>query len=256
MESVSGLHGLVAIVTAAGSGSGRAVARLFARAGAAVVVADPSANSAARTAVMLQSEGGTALAAAGDPTDEAHIDRLVSRATDRFGGIDILVNNAEIGGGIKHPGDVTNAEWEREIRVNLTAPFMLTRAVLPHMLEQRRGVIVSISSVAGVRGAAAGLPRTAAHHGLIGMVRNVAATYRTAGIRSNGIVVGGVPTGVGAAGNTGQEGWSPILPVPNPGTATEVRPEQVAAVALFLASDAACSVNGVVLPADGGWGAL
>lgn len=159
------LNGRSVIVTGAGSGIGRAAALAFAAQGDRVVVADLNADGADAVVTEIEQAGGTALAVTGDLGEQDVVDRVTATAVERFGGVDVLVNNAGIMDSMSAPADVSDAEWDRVIRVNLTAPFMLTRAVLPHMLAAGRGAIVNTASEAALRGSAAGaltrLPSTA-----------------------------------------------------------------------------------------------
>ncbi|WP_327672718.1 MULTISPECIES: SDR family NAD(P)-dependent oxidoreductase [unclassified Streptomyces] len=257
-SSIPGLEGRTAVITGAASGIGRATARLFADAGAAVVVADLNAEGAEQTATDIGKQGGTALAVAGDLSDPAVITRLVAETNGRFGGTDILINNAGVTDSKAPPARVSDQEWERNVRINLTAPFLLTRAVLPHMLRQQHGVIVNVASEAGLRGGAAGIAYTAAKHGVVGMTKSLAAAYRLAGIRANAIAPGPVRTGITAtAAPVDPEGRDLLAPVLEMGITIGVaEAEQIASVARFLASDAADNINGAIIPADGGWAAL
>jgi NAD(P)-dependent dehydrogenase (short-subunit alcohol dehydrogenase family) len=258
MSPLSGLDGRTAVITGAASGIGRATARLFADAGAVVVVADLDAEGAEQTVAEIGKEGGTALAVVGDLSDSTVIARLVAETDGRFGGTDILVNNAGVTDSKTPPARVSDQEWERVVRINLTAPFLLTRAVLPHMLRQQRGVIINIASEAGLRGGVGGIAYTAAKHGVVGMTKSLAAAYRMAGIRTNAIAPGPVRTGISAtAAPTDPEGRELLAPVLELGMSIGVAEAgQIASVALFLASDAADNVNGAIIPADGGWAAL
>ncbi|MEV7282228.1 SDR family NAD(P)-dependent oxidoreductase [Streptomyces sp. NPDC093111] len=262
--------GRTVVVTGAGSGIGRATALAFAERGARVLVADLNAESAAEVTARIEETGGTAVPVVGDLSDQAVVDRLVATAlapahpdaaqgaggTSGSGGtIDVLVNNAGIMDSMSAVADVTDAEWERLLRINLTAPFLLTRAVLPHMLAAGRGAVVFTASEAALRGSAAGAAYTAAKHGIVGLTKSLAVTYRHRGIRSNAVAPGGTltnirldidpeaagPQALGAyMGNVGQ-----------PAAA-----ETQAAAIVFLASDAASNINGAVLPVDGGWSAV
>lgn len=133
--SGAGLSGKSVVVTGAASGIGRAAALRFAAEGAEVVVADLNADGAESVVDEIRSAGGTAVAVAGDLSDGAVVDEVVATAVDAFGGVDVLVNNAGVMDSMSAPVDVTDAEWDRVLRINLTAPFLLTRAVLPHMLS-------------------------------------------------------------------------------------------------------------------------
>lgn len=155
----TGLNGRSVIVTGAGSGIGRATALAFAAEGARVVVADLNADGAATTVKEIEEAGGTAVAVVGDLSEQTVVDEVVATTVERFGGVDALVNNAAIMDSMSAAADVTDAEWERVIRINLTAPFLLSRAVLPHMIEAGRGAIVSTASEAACAAAPPG-PRT------------------------------------------------------------------------------------------------
>ncbi|GAB2807006.1 SDR family NAD(P)-dependent oxidoreductase [Lentzea nigeriaca] len=251
----SGLEGSSVVVTGGGSGIGRAAALRFAGEGANVVVADINADAAKAVVAEIEAAGGTAVAATGDLSDQAVADEVVATAVTTFGGLDVLVNNAGIMDSMSAAADVSDAEWERVIRVNLTAPFLLTRAALPHMLAKGKGAIVNTASEAGLRGSAAGAAYTASKHGLVGLTRSVAVMYRDSGIRANAIAPGGTKTGITVQADPTAHGPQIVgRYMGNIGRAAEAD-EQAAAI-VFLASDAASNINGVVLPVDNGWAAV
>ncbi|GGN10131.1 SDR family NAD(P)-dependent oxidoreductase [Streptomyces fuscichromogenes] len=251
----SGLEGRVVIVTGAGSGIGRAAALAFAQEGARVVVADLNAESAAATVQEIEKADGTAVAVTGDLGEQSVVDQVAATAVERFGGVDVLVNNAGIMDRMSALGEVSDAEWDRVIRVNLTAPFLLTRAVLPHMLTAGRGAIVNTASEAGLRGSAAGAAYTASKHGVVGLTKSLAVMYRNQGIRANAIAPGGTRTGIQIDLADGAHGPAALGPYfGNVGQVSE--PEEQAAVIVFLASDAASNINGAILPVDNGWAAV
>lgn len=248
----NGFTGRVTLVTGAGSGIGKAMAAAFARAGARVAVADVDRAGAQLTASEI---GEAATAFAVDMSDESSVDELVRRAIDSLGRIDVLCNNAGILDKMSLPADTSIAEWERVLRVNLTGTFLVTRAVLPQMLEHGSGAIVNTASEAGIRGGAAGAPYTASKHGVVGLTRSVAWAYANDGIRCNAIVPG--PVFSNAAGSVagfdekGVERLRPVIAL----NQHVVLPEQIAEAAVFLASDAASFINGAIVPVDAGWSA-
>jgi NAD(P)-dependent dehydrogenase (short-subunit alcohol dehydrogenase family) len=243
------------IVTGAGSGIGRATALRFAREGDDVVVVDIIAETAAAVVAEIKEAHGNALAVIGDLSDPTVVDRVVAAAVETFGGVDVLVNNAGIMDSMSATADVTDSEWERLLRVNLTAPFLLTRAVLPHMLKQGKGAIVYTASEAGLRGSAAGTAYTVSKHGVVGLAKSVAVMYRESGIRANAIAPGGTLTGVSADIDAEAHGPQVVIGYAHNFGRIAEADEQAAAI-VFLASDAASNINGVVLPVDNGWAAV
>ncbi|MFF5103942.1 SDR family NAD(P)-dependent oxidoreductase [Streptomyces sp. NPDC000134] len=243
------------IVTGAGSGIGRAAALAFAAQGDRVVVADLDADGADAVVERIGQAGGTAVAVAGDLGEQEVVDRVTATAVERFGGVDVLVNNAGIMDRMSALADVSDAEWERVLRVNLTAPFLLTRAVLPHMLAAGGGAIVNTASEAGLRGSAAGAAYTASKHGVVGLTKNLAVMYRKQGIRANAICPGGTATAISVDAEQGAHGPATIgAHFVNLGRVSQ--PEEQAAAIVFLASDAASNINGAILPVDDGWSAV
>jgi NAD(P)-dependent dehydrogenase (short-subunit alcohol dehydrogenase family) len=253
--STTGLENSSVVVTGAGSGIGRAAALRFAAEGARVVVADINADGAEAVVQEIQAAGGTAVAVAGDLCEQSVVDRVIGTAVETFGGVDVLVNNAGIMDRMSATADVSDAEWDRVIRVNLTAPFLLTRAALRPMLAKGKGAIVNTASEASLRGSAAGTPYTVSKHGIVGLTRSVAIMYRGAGIRANAIAPGGTVTNLVVDVTPGDHGPTVLGSyMQNIGRIADAS-EQAAAI-VFLASDAASDINGVILPVDNGWSAV
>ncbi|MFJ9030305.1 SDR family NAD(P)-dependent oxidoreductase [Streptomyces sp. NPDC102274] len=253
--SSTGFEGRSVVVTGAGSGIGRAAALRFAAEGANVLVTDLNRETAHRTVEAVRTAGGVARAVVGDLSEQRVVDEIVATATDAYGGLDVLVNNAGIMDRMSALADTEDAEWERVIRVNLTAPFMLTRAALPHMLDRGRGAIVFTASEAALRGSAAGAAYTAAKHGIAGLTKSLAVMYRNNGIRANAIAPGATATNIRVDVAAEAHGPSVIGPYIALSGRVADAGEQAAAI-LFLASDAAGNINGTVLPVDNGWSAV
>lgn len=246
--------GISVIVTGGGSGIGRQVALQVAERGGRVIVAD-IADTAATVAEEIAATGGAAEAVVGDITDQAVVDTLVETA----GSGDIaLVNNAGVMDQFAGAADTDDRMWQRCLTINVTAPFQLTRAVLPVMRENGRGAIVNVGSAASIRGAAAGAAYTASKHALAGLTKNTAYTYAKENIRCNLVAPGGVDTNIMSSIDQ-----STIDPAAGLGVLTPIhqsavrnaRPEETAAAIVFLLSPAASNVNGAIIPVDGGWAA-
>ena len=239
----------VALVTGGGSGIGRAIAELFAREGACVVVADLFLDRAEETVGIIESNGGEAIAVEADVSQPAAVDSMAGRATERFGRVDILVNNAAVSRG-DDVLEIDPALWDWNVAVVLKSVYLCSRAVLPGMLERRTGAIVNIASVNGLT-ALAEEPYSAAKAGVINLTKNMAVKYGQRGVRVNCISPGTVRTPIWQE-RLAQDPeifdrlakWYPLGRVGEP--------EDVARAALFLASDDAAWITGTNLVVDGG----
>ncbi|MNQ94933.1 Cyclopentanol dehydrogenase [compost metagenome] len=247
------LSGKVAIVTGAASGMGKAIAELFAVEGAKVVVSDLRVEAAQTVVSGIEAKGGTALAIAANVAKEEDVQQLIDAAVQEYGTVDILINNAGIIDNFVPAGDLTDELWERIFAINTTGVMRTTRKVLPIFTERKSGVIVNIASAGGLNGSRAGAAYTASKHAVVGFTKNVGFQYANLGIRCNAIAPGGVATNIGTT-----------ITAPNPfgmeramaGMGLNPRagePEEIAKVALFLASDDSSFVNGTVVTADAGW---
>lgn len=254
------LQGQVAIVTGGGRGIGRAIARRFAAEGAHVVVTARTESEVSQVVSEIQSAGGKAAAVIADISREADCEKIVRDAREAFGAIHILVNNAGIFGPVRPVEKISASEWDFVLAVNLRAPFLLSRLVLPGMYERGAGVIVNISTI----GAKAAYPMNctyaASKAGLDGLTRTLAAESARKGVRVNAICPGPVTetkmakdlTREFAAqlGSNGDEVLNQMIA----GT-LQGRPQtadEIASAALFLVSNQASAITGQTLNVDGG----
>ena len=240
-----------AIVTGAASGIGRATAIRLAREGARVVACDVSEEGLTATGRELEEVGGGHLLTA-DVTAQADVDRVVAAAG---GTVDILANVAGIMDHFLPLDEVDDATWDRVIGVNLTGVMRLSRAVLPLMREAGGGAIVTVASEASIGAGAAGVAYTSSKHGVIGLVRHVAFFYGPDGVRSNAVLPGGVETGIGATAAPRSEWVMQRAQLKMATMGPVAKPDQIAAVISWLASDEASNVNGAIVTSDGGWSA-
>jgi 3-oxoacyl-[acyl-carrier protein] reductase len=246
------LDGKVGLVTGAGSGIGRASAERFAREGALVVVVDLDAESAVATAAAIEAGGGEALAVPTDVADNDAVEAMTRAALDRFGRVDVLVNNAGILDGYLPAAETPDTVWERVMGVNLKAQFLTCRALIPQMLVRSEGAIVNVASTAGLNGGNGGAAYTTSKHGVIGFTRQLCFDYARKGLRCNVVCPGAVETGmtheIFASGDA--EVMKAVESAP---IGRWAEPEELAAAIAFLASDDASFVNGAVYVVDGGF---
>lgn len=236
------LEDRVALVTGAAQGIGRAIALAMAGEGADLVICDLKEAALERVRAEIHGLGRRVLAARCDVSDAAQVESFVSRALVEFGRIDILVNNAGIQ--IRAPVvEMRVEDWDRTLGVNLRGPFLLTRAVLPAMLSRGAGHIINISSDSGKRAWPTGGAYCASKFALVGFTESVAQEVMHQGVHVNAICPGGVVTPMSDHGETAD--GQPY------DRSDYMQPEEIAAVAVFLASDAATAFHGAALDA---WG--
>lgn len=249
-----GLDGRVALVTGAASGIGAATARLFAQAGADLVLGwyagDPHDVEPTRAAVEELGRGCAVVEA--DVSETRSVARLVDAALDRFGRLDVVVANAAIARDVPS-AQLDDERWRALLEVDLTGAFRCFRAAIPHMVERGWGRLLATSSVAGaVQGWASHVHYTTAKAGLVGMVRSLAVELGPHGITANAVAPGVVVTPqsldpVNSLGPEGVAAFAARVPVGRNGV-----PEDIAAAFLYLASEEASFVTGQTLVVDGG----
>ena len=243
------LKGRRAIVTGAGRGMGRSVAGALAERGARVAVNDLDGEAAERTAALLRSAGAESAAIQADVTDAGGVGRMVDRVLKDFGGVDILVNNA----GILRPTrvqEISEAEWDLVIEVNLKGTFLCSQAVLPSMRRSGWGRIINFSSTAGKNiSTLGGAHYTAAKAGILGFTRHLAKEVAEYGITVNAVCPGLIDTEMirSTASEERLRRYVEGFPIHRLG-----RPDEVAELVAFLASDRAAYITGASLDINGG----
>ncbi len=246
------LEGRVALITGAASGIGRASAILFAQEGAKVVAVD-RVKEVEETTSMIRKTGGTSIALSADASSENDVAKAVDRAVSEFGALDALYANAGVSGGFRNFLELSAQDWMDVLSVNLIGVYLAIKHAARIMVPAGRGSIVCTASVAGLRSGAGGAPYSASKAGVISLTQLSANLLAGTGIRVNAICPGIIETGMtkpifdrarerGTEGKIGQ-----LNPLRRYG-----RPEEIAQMALFLASDASSYVNGQAFPVDGG----
>ncbi len=241
----------VALLTGAASGIGRAQVNLFSAAGASIIAVDRNITGLDSVVAETAADGGDVLGIAADLSNLQSIENAVEKAIDRFGRIDILCNTAGLHDGYVPSLDTSDDLWDQIFEINVKAIFRLTNAVLPGMLARSAGIIVNVASISGSVAGGGGAAYTASKHAVIGYTRQIAYDYGRKGIRANAICPGMVET----------EMTRDVLAIKESKFVKAVRavpagrfaqPEEIAEVALFLASEKAGFMHGAAVMVDGG----
>jgi NAD(P)-dependent dehydrogenase (short-subunit alcohol dehydrogenase family) len=239
----------VAVVTGGGSGIGEASAKALADAGASVAVADVDMVGADRVVNEILSTGGIAKSYKLDVSDDAAVGAVISSVAKDFGGLHIAVNNAGIGGDLAPTGDQTPAGWRRVISINLDGVFYCMRHEIAEMKKSGNGSIINMASILGAVGFANSSAYVAAKHGVIGLTQTAAIEYAAEGIRVNSVGPGFIRTPMLATlPQEAMAGIAALHPINRLG-----KPEEVAALVLFLASPESSFITGGYYPVDGGY---
>jgi len=247
------LAGKSAIVTGAASGIGRASALLFAREGARLLIADRAEEGLNQTLEMIQKAGHAASALAMDAGNEDDVKKLVATAIHEFGRLDVVYANAGVSGGLTSLLEIEVANFMEILRINTIGPYLAIKHAAPHMIKQGAGSIVMTASVAALRANAGNVAYSASKAGVISLAQTAANALIGTGVRVNAVCPGLIETGMTrpifeqarARGTDGKIGQLNAMQRAG-------RPEEIAAMALFLASDDASYVNGQAFPVDGG----
>ena len=241
------LIGKVALVTGGAQGIGKAVALLLARKGADIVVSDVNLEKAEETSKEIQSLGRKAMAIKADVSRVDDVEGMVHAILEKFGKIDILINNAGIARD-KLILRMTEEDWDAVLAVNLKGTFNCTKAVIKHMSKQRSGKVVNIASVVGEMGNAGQANYSASKAGVIGFTKTVAREFAQRGINVNAIAPGYIQTPMtDVLPDKAKEELKRMIPMERLG-----QPEDVAQAALFLVSEASSYITGHVLNVNGG----
>lgn len=245
------LRNKVAIITGASAGIGAATARLFAREGAALVLAARGREALEAVANDIVAQGGRAVAVAGDVGAEDFAGTLVATATREFGGLDIGFNNAAALGSLKPAPELTSAEWRSVIATNLDGAFFAARRQIPAMLARGGGSLIFTASFVGY---SAGMPGMAAYAaskaGIVGLTKVLAVEVAARGVRVNALLPGGVDTTMAAEFASTEETKAFVRGLH--AVKRVGRPEEIAQAALYLASDASTFTTGSAMLVDGG----
>lgn len=250
---MSRLENKVAVITGAASGIGRASALLFAKKGAAVVVCDLNVTGGEETAHQCVAADGRAAFIRTDVSEEVQVRAAVELVVKRYGGLHVLFNNAGLGGAVGTIEEVTTENWDRTMAVLLRSVFLGMKYAVPVMRQGGGGTIISTASVAGLRGGAAPHAYSAAKAAVINLTRSVALEVGKDRIRVNCICPGAINTPLlykrmpGGSAEMSAQFLAQIQPIARAGT-----PEDIAAMALFLASDEAEWITGAAMVVDGG----
>ncbi|EOL46487.1 3-oxoacyl-ACP reductase [Enterococcus caccae] len=245
-------QGKTIFVTGAASGIGQAQAISFVKQGANVLGMDLDQMGLSQTAEHVKTASGKFIACTGDVTKEDQISIAVKKANESFGTIQILLNTAGILDDYTPTLETTEALWDRVLGINLKGTFLITNQILPQMIAQKQGVIINMASIAGMVAGGGGAAYTASKHAIIGYTKQLDHDYIRKGIRANAIAPGAIQTPMNAADFAGDGTMAKWVANETP-AGRWAKPEEVASLTLFLASEQADYIHGTVMTIDGGW---
>ena len=244
-------EGKVVLVTGGGSGIGRAIALAFAQERARVMVADVDITSGEESVQAVTEDGGEAIFLQADVANREQVKGMIHKAVTRYGRLDCACNNAGIAGVQARTAECTEDNWDRTLSINLKSVWLCMKYEIPQMLKQGSGAIVNTASAAGLIGLPGWPAYVASKHGVIGLTKSAALEYAKANIRINAVCPSIIKTEMAECFTGGDRRVEDYIlaqqPLSRMGT-----PEEVAAVVLWLCSDAASFVTGHALPVDGG----
>lgn len=252
------LKGKVAIVTGASAGIGRAIAALFAKEGAVVYAVARRTERLKELQACTENYAGKVIPYSADLRRRREAEHIIDLACKDYNRLDILVNNAGIMDDFSPIGEVSDEMMKSITDINVMAPFYSTRKAINCFLKSGGGNIINVSSIGGLNGARAGAAYTMSKHAVIGLTKNTGFMYARKNIRCNAICPGGVETEVGDGEymkNLNKTGVDVIMPS-TCGNPRNGKSEEIATIALFLATDASSFVNGQCIVADSGWTAF
>lgn len=244
------LQDKVAIVTGGGGGIGRATSSLFAKEGAKVVVSDVNEELAHETMNLIKNAGGEAICVIANMANPEDVQVLINKTCDRYGGLDILFNNAGVANVEVKLADMPIDEWERVIDINLKGVFLGMKYAIPEMETRGGGSIINTSSILGLKGKKFVSPYNASKGGVVILTKNAALEYGGKNIRVNAIAPGVIDTAIIEGWKNDERKW-PIISTSN-ALRRVGQPEEIAKTVLFLASDDSSYITGTTIVVDGG----
>lgn len=246
------LENKVAVITGAGSGMGKSMIELFAKEGAKIIAAD--INEAGVNEVISSLNGpGEITFCKTDVSDRAQVENMIDQAMNKYGKLDILINNAGILDKMMPVSELEDELWNKVLAVNVNGVMYACRKAVPIMEKQGGGVIINTASVGGLNGCRAGAAYTASKFAVVGLTKNIGFMYAKNGIRCNAICPGSIETNIAAGLASASQFGMGLATAGVPLSPRNGKANEIATTALFLASDDSSFINGTTITVDGGW---